>query len=227
LAAGAAERVILVDRNDRRIGTAEKMEAHRKGWLHRAISVFVFSVDGRVLLQRRAPHKYHSPGRWSNTCCTHPRPGESVGHAARRRLREEMGIAAALTHTCAFVYRVALDGDLVEHELDHVFVGRASADPAPNADEVDAWRWCAIPDVVDDVVRHPARYSAWLPHALRALLLHAPPAEIGLDATELEGLSRSLAARARPLSHRRSGTDSRGRSEAAASNRRDRLSKRR
>src|SRR3954470_22253251 len=109
------EQMILVDEHDREVGVAEKMDVHRRGVLHRAFSVFVFHPDGRLLMQRRANGKYHSPGLWSNSACGHPRPGEDNRLAAQRRLREELGVTAELEEAFAFTYRVQL-GDLWEHE---------------------------------------------------------------------------------------------------------------
>lgn len=160
------EWVTLVDELDRDVGRAPKLQVHRTGELHRAVSVFLFDRTGKLLLQRRALHKYHSPGLWSNTCCGHPRPGESALEAARRRLAEEMGIVCELTAEGAFTYRAALGEDLVEHELDHVFVGEFEGEPRPNRNEVAEWRWISLSDVRADCARHPERYSAWLPLAL-------------------------------------------------------------
>lgn len=161
------ERVILVDASDREIGTEEKLRAHEQGALHRAFSVFLFDDLGRVLLQRRALGKYHSAGLWSNTCCGHPRPGESTSSAARRRLHEEMGIACELTPRFSFVYSASLGRGLMEYELDHVLTGRFSGTPSPDPREVDTWGWMSLPDLVADCMASPERYSAWLPIALR------------------------------------------------------------
>ena len=163
------ERVILVDDDDRPVGTAEKMDAHRRGRLHRAVSVFVFNSEGALLIQRRAMDKYHSGGLWSNTCCSHPRPGEDTLDAARRRLREEMGIDCALTPVHRFVYRAELDGGLCEHEYDHVFFGRCDVPPAPDPREVADWRWSPVPAVLSDVVLRPWEYTVWFGLALSRL----------------------------------------------------------
>lgn len=169
----ASERVILVDRHDRDIGTAEKLEAHRKGWLHRAFSVFVFNSEGQLLLQQRHPAKYHSGGLWSNTCCSHPRPGEPVDAAAHRRLREEMGIACALERISHFVYKTALDDDLYEHEVDHVLVGTFDGDPTPSRYEVSDWRWADVAALRRELDAHPDRFTHWFPLALREVIAHA------------------------------------------------------
>ena len=160
------ERVILVDALDREIGSEEKLRAHRAGVLHRAFSVFVFDDEDRVLLQRRAASKYHSGGLWSNTCCGHPRPGEATAAAARRRLREEMGIDCVLEERFAFTYRAELPAGLVEHELDHVFTARFHGDVAPDPAEVEAWKWTPMRELEAECATHPDRFTAWLPIAL-------------------------------------------------------------
>src|SRR5688572_2444920 len=133
----AAEFVTLVDADDNVLGSEAKLRAHRDGTLHRAFSIFVFDRDRRLLLQRRAPHKYHSASLWSNTCCGHPRPGEAPAMAAARRLQEEMGFSCDLHPAFRKIYRAMLPGSMVEHELDQVFVGRFDGVPSPNPLEVD------------------------------------------------------------------------------------------
>ncbi len=155
------ERVILVTETDTEIGDAPKLEAHLTGALHRAFSVFVLDEDGRVLLQRRAVRKYHSPGLWSNTCCGHPRPGENTDDAARRRLREEMGIDCEFSHVSSFVYRADLGGGLVEHELDHVFVGSTSDVPRHDSDEVSECRWLEVDELRAWLRHEPEAFTAW------------------------------------------------------------------
>lgn len=151
------------------MGTEEKLRAHRSGLLHRAISVFLFDDHGRLLLQRRADGKYHSAGKWSNTCCSHPRPGEAAIDAAKRRLAEEMGITVPLSPAFSFVYRVDLGNGLVEHELDHVFTGKFNGTPAPDPAEVQSWDWVELPKLKSDCEVNPDRYTAWLPLALLQL----------------------------------------------------------
>lgn len=166
----AAPPVILVDENDRELGTVEKLEAHRTGALHRAVSVFGFDTSGALVLQRRAVGKYHSGGLWSNTACTHPRVGEGPADAARRCVREEMGVeCASLEPAFAFIYRAHVAPSLIEHEYDHVFVARIVEEPQPNADEVDAWRASSLPEALAEVRAAPARFSAWFPLALERL----------------------------------------------------------
>ena len=165
----SAERVILVDERDREVGSAEKLDAHRQGLLHRAVSVLVFDGQGRTLLQKRAAGKYHSAGRWSNTCCGHPRPGEETLAAARRRLREEMGIDVALAHALTFVYRAEVGGGLVEHEVDHVFLGRCEGEPRPDPAEVEAWEWRHVQLLLSQVIAAPVGFAAWFPPLVEEL----------------------------------------------------------
>lgn len=163
------EMVLLVDEHDRELGRAPKSQVHRTGERHRAVSVFLFDDRGRTLLQRRADGKYHSPGLWSNTCCGHPRPGESAMDAARRRLREEMGIECELTHVATFEYRAEVGQGLLEHEVDHVFRGTFLGAPTPDSEEVGGWKWENLDAVKADCAANPADYSAWLPLALSRL----------------------------------------------------------
>lgn len=157
------EHVVLVDPDDRAVGHMEKLTAHREGRLHRAFSVFIFDGEGRLLLQRRARGKYHSPGLWSNTCCGHPRPGEEVKAAAQRRLMEEMGLRCVLDHAFTFIYHAELSAGLCEHELDHVFVGSTDIGPRPHADEVGKWRFVRRDELDRELDRGAERFSAWLP----------------------------------------------------------------
>jgi isopentenyl-diphosphate delta-isomerase len=166
------EQVVLVDEADRELGSAPKSRVHTTGERHRAVSVFLFDQDGRTLLQRRADGKYHSPGLWSNTCCGHPRPGETAMNAARRRLREEMGVECELTHVVTFEYRADVGEGMLEHEVDHVFRGSFSGAPTPDAAEVSGFRWELLADVRKDCAANPERYSAWLPLALARLGKH-------------------------------------------------------
>lgn len=160
------ERLILVTPRDEEIGIAEKMATHRAGLLHRAFSIFVFDPLGRVLMQRRALSKYHSAGKWSNTCCGHPRPGETTEEAAHRRLWEEMRFDCDLTWRASFSYRANLEHGLVENELDHVFLGVWDGKPKPNEDEVCAWSWVAPRALQEALVTRPHEYSAWFGLAL-------------------------------------------------------------
>jgi isopentenyl-diphosphate delta-isomerase len=155
------EQVILVDANDLEIGRAEKMEAHIQGWLHRAFSIFLFNSNNELLLHRRADHKYHSAGLWTNTCCSHPRPGEMIRDAADRRLFEEMGIKTPITKLFHFTYRAELEGGLTEHEFDHVFIGRFDGVPLPNPNEVSNWKYLDIPTIRKELALEPYRYTSW------------------------------------------------------------------
>ncbi|HEX2090857.1 MAG TPA: isopentenyl-diphosphate Delta-isomerase [Longimicrobiaceae bacterium] len=163
------ERVILVDEHDIERGSAEKLRAHVEGELHRAFSVVVFNRRGEVLLQRRAAEKYHSGGLWSNTCCGHPRPGEDTALAARRRLREEMGLDCDLEWICGFRYRAELRGGLAEHEYDHLFVGRYDGDPHPDPEEVEDWSWVPLDRVRREIADAAERYTPWFRHLLERL----------------------------------------------------------
>jgi isopentenyl-diphosphate Delta-isomerase len=163
------EQVILVDGADNALGVREKHAAHLDGLLHRAFSVFLFDDAGRMLLQRRAHDKYHSGGLWSNTCCSHPRPGEETAAAAQRRLLEEMGVLCPLHHAFSFIYRADVGGGLTEHEYDHVFLGRFNGEPAPDNAEVGAWRWVAAGALRREVESHPDHFTHWFHIAFEQL----------------------------------------------------------
>jgi isopentenyl-diphosphate delta-isomerase len=155
------EEVVLVDANDIAVGSCEKLEAHRKGLLHRAFSVFIFNDKGELLLQKRAASKYHSAGLWTNTCCGHPRPGEDIVGAAKRRLREEMGIAAELNEVFYFTYNEALGNSLVEHEYDHVFFGTVNAVPQPDPLEASDWKFVSCIQLKEDIITKPEQFTIW------------------------------------------------------------------
>lgn len=163
----ATEQVILVDENDNPTGTAEKLQAHREGLCHRAFSVFIF-CDGLLLLQQRAQEKYHSPGLWTNTCCSHPRPGEEISHAAQRRLQEEMGLQVALTAVGRFHYIAHFNNGLVENEVDHVLTGTINQQIiTPNSTEVAAYRWISIAELEKELNDTPQKFTPWLKCALK------------------------------------------------------------
>ncbi|HUF30291.1 MAG TPA: isopentenyl-diphosphate Delta-isomerase [Gemmatimonadaceae bacterium] len=162
------ERVVLVDPSDREVGSMEKLRAHEEGALHRAVSVFVFDRLGRLLMQQRSATKYHGARLWSNSCCGHPRPGEAAHAAAVRRLREEMGLECPLRPVTTFIYRAQV-GALVEHEVDHIFVGLNDREPRPNPSEVMAWRTVDLAELEGDLEVRPERYTPWLSLALAAL----------------------------------------------------------
>lgn len=153
--------VILVDKYDNPTGEMEKIEAHRKALLHRAFSVFIFNTKGELLLQRRAANKYHSGGLWTNTCCSHPYPGEETDYAAHRRLMEEMGMDTDLEYIRKFIYKAPFDNALTEHELDHIFIGITDDRPHINPDEVSEYKYMSLPDLERDIKEHPEQYSAW------------------------------------------------------------------
>lgn len=155
------EQVILVDENDNQIGLMPKMEAHEKALLHRAFSVFVFNDNNELMLQQRALHKYHSPGLWTNTCCSHQRDGESNIEAGKRRLQEEMGFVTELEETTSFIYKAPFDNGLTEHEYDHIMIGYYNAEPNINEDEVADWKWMNLEDVKVDMALHSEKYTAW------------------------------------------------------------------
>jgi len=155
------EKVILVDENDNQVGLMPKLEAHQKGLLHRAFSVFIFNSNYQLLLQKRATSKYHSGGLWTNTCCSHQRSGESNIQAGTRRLYEEMGFTTTLNEITSFIYKAPFDNGLTEHELDHIMVGYYNDDPVINSDEVEDWKWMKIEDVKNDISLNPDLYTAW------------------------------------------------------------------
>lgn len=166
----SAEQVVLITEQDSPIGVAHKLDAHREGLLHRAFSVFVFDADGSILLQRRNKRKYYSGGLWSNTCCGHPRPGEGRKTAARRRLREEMGINCDLRKIASFHYRAELHNGLIEHEIDHVFVGTWNGVPEPDPYEVEDWRWLAASEIESFLRFRPDTFTTWFRPAWSALV---------------------------------------------------------
>ena len=155
------EQVILVNEYDEQIGLMPKLEAHEKAVLHRAFSVFVFNNKNELMLQQRALHKYHSPGLWTNTCCSHQRDGESNLQAGIRGLQEEMGFVTPLKETISFIYKAPFDNGLTEHELDHIMVGSYEDAPIINPDEVADWKWMPLEDVKQDIDDNPQLYTAW------------------------------------------------------------------
>lgn len=157
----AEEKVILVNERDEMIGVENKTRAHRLGALHRAFSVFILNADGQLLLQKRAQTKYHSKGLWSNTCCGHPRPGEAVEQASRRRLWEEMGFDSDLRKLFAFIYSANVDEELIEHEYDHILVGWFDGTPQPDPDEVAEWKWADLRSLSGDIEARPESYTYW------------------------------------------------------------------
>ena len=155
------EQVILVNEKDEKIGLMPKMEAHEKGVLHRAFSVFIFNSKGELMLQQRALEKYHSPGLWTNTCCSHQRDGEKSLEAGKRRLKEEMGFVTGLKEVATFIYKAPFDNGLTEHELDHIMTGTFNDIPVINTQEVASWKWMPLEEVRTDILDRPNLYTAW------------------------------------------------------------------
>ena len=155
------EYVILVDDTDKAWGKMEKQEAHELGLLHRAISVFIFNSDKELLLQQRADSKYHSPGLWTNTCCSHPRYGEDTADAANRRLMEEMGLECQLEPSFCFTYKAHFGNGLTEFEYDHVFFGSTDTKPHPSDEEVQNWKYVSMYELREDLAKNPDQYTEW------------------------------------------------------------------
>ena len=171
------EYVVLVDANDNPIGLMEKMEAHVKAELHRAFSIFIFNTKGEMLLQQRAFSKYHTPGLWTNTCCSHPRHEESLEQATSRRLKEEMGMTCEIKEAFHFTYKADVSQGLIEHEIDHVFIGITDDTPVINTDEVASWKYDTMENVRQDIADPRQAVSRqckvkYLPHHLGSPLIH-------------------------------------------------------
>jgi len=161
------EHVVLVDEQDIETGVMEKIQAHREGSLHRAVSVFIFNSENELLLQQRAATKYHSAGLWTNTCCSHPRPGEAAGEAAIRRLHEEMGLSYNLREAFTFIYKAQFDNGLTEHEFDHVFIGITDEAPVPDKTEVADWKYMNPARLEADIKNRPEQYTEWFKICMR------------------------------------------------------------
>lgn len=166
------EEVILVNTSDEVIGTMPKMEAHLQGKLHRAFSVFIFNTSKQLLLQQRALNKYHSPGKWTNTCCSHPKPGEETADATVRRLQEEMGMTCKMEPIFSFCYEAEVGDGLIENEYDHVYFGTSDSLPQPNAKEVSAFRYVDMEELKADLNEHPEKYTVWLKISFEQVLFH-------------------------------------------------------
>ena len=164
------EYVVLVDELDNKVGLMEKMEAHINPTLHRAFSIFIFNSKNEMLLQQRALSKYHTPGLWTNTCCSHPRDGESLHDATKRRLQEEMGMQCELKEAFSFIYKADVMQGLVEHEFDHVFIGTSDDLPIINKDGVESFRYDTVENIKADIERNPQNYTAWFKIAFDKLL---------------------------------------------------------
>lgn len=155
------EHVVLVDEKDKEIGVMPKLEAHEKGFLHRAFSVFIFNSKGQLLLQQRALNKYHSAGLWTNTCCSHPRHNEETIQAAQRRLKEEMGIECTLEKKFDFIYKSEFDNGLTEYEYDHVFFGETNSLPQINKEEVNSWNYYSMHEIENELKNNPNKFTTW------------------------------------------------------------------
>ena len=155
------EHVILVNESDQQIGIMEKMAAHIVPRLHRAFSIFIFNSQGKLLLQQRALTKYHSPGLWTNTCCSHPRNGETMEQATSRRLQEEMGMTCDMHEVFTFIYKAPVGLGLTEHEFDHVWFGQSNDTPLINTEEVASWKYMSLDDIAEDIRQHPESYTEW------------------------------------------------------------------
>ncbi|MFK5953185.1 MAG: isopentenyl-diphosphate Delta-isomerase [Desulfobacterium sp.] len=173
------ERVILVNHKgialrgpDGSLRTQEKFLAHKCGNRHLAVSVFIFNSQGELLLQQRAMGKYHSSGQWTNTCCTHPRPGEQPQKTAERRLDEEMGITCSLEPAFTFGYRADVGNGLIEDEFDHVFMGKSDVPPIPNPREACGWKWMSLTRLAKEIRTVPHAYSPWLRICLNTVVNH-------------------------------------------------------
>ncbi|MBV4367691.1 isopentenyl-diphosphate Delta-isomerase [Erwinia sp. BNK-24-b] len=160
----SAIEVILVDSQDRAVGTMEKLEVHQKGLLHRAVTVYVFNSRHQLLLQQRASDKYHCGGLWSNTTCGHPYPQESTRHAAERRLHEEMGLKLSLEPVFELSYRLPLSNGLIEHEYGHVWFALSDELPQPNPQEAESWRYASLAEIRQEMTAHPERFTPWFLH---------------------------------------------------------------
>lgn len=160
--------VILVDKEDKEIGHMEKLKAHEYGLLHRAFSVFIFNLQGDMLIQKRASSKYHSPGLWTNACCSHPKPGESNQEACRRRLQEEIGIQISeeLNHHGHLLYKTKFDNGLTEHEYDHVFSFKTDSLPILNPEEASDFRYISMESLKKEIQENPENFTFWFKQIL-------------------------------------------------------------
>jgi len=163
------QQVILVDKNNRKIGVEEKIKTHKEGKLHRAFSIFIFNSNGELLIQQRAKTKYHSGGLWSNTVCSHPRPDETYEKAVHRRLKEEIGFDCKLKKLFCFIYNAGFQNGLIENEYDCVFIGKFNGKPKPNTKEIMNYKWISIKKLKQDIIKNPNKYTIWLKIALNRI----------------------------------------------------------
>jgi isopentenyl-diphosphate Delta-isomerase len=153
--------LILVNQKDEEVGFMPKMEVHEKGLLHRAFSILIFNKKGEMLLQQRARTKYHSPALWTNACCSHPKKDEIILDNALTRLELEMGFKCELHYAYKFEYRAEFENNLIEHELDHVFIGEFNEDPKPNKDEVENFKWISLQSLRIEITENPEQFTPW------------------------------------------------------------------
>lgn len=163
--------VILVDEFDVEVGSMEKLKAHREGILHRAFSIFIFNNKGEMLLQKRANNKYHNPGLWTNTCCSHPLPNENILAAANRRLKEEMGFCTKIEKIFHFTYKAKFENGLTEYEFDHVFIGEYNGTISANQNEVSDFCYMDIDKISNNIKNHPDKFTAWFKIAFDKVIL--------------------------------------------------------
>ncbi len=169
------DQVVLVNDQDEEIGVASKLEAHEQNLLHRAFSLLLFNDNNELLIQQRAFHKYHSAGLWSNTCCSHQRPGESTPEAIERRLKEELNMYCTdIEPKFNMLYQIPFENGLFEHELDHVYLGHTRCKPCLNLDEIVAWKWVSLEELTTDLAQNPHNYTYWF-HLIMDRLHHQLP----------------------------------------------------
>lgn len=164
--------VILVNEIDQEVGRCEKLLAHKEGLLHRAFSIFLFNLEGEMLLHKRAISKYHSGGLWTNACCSHPMPGIEIKYTLQEKLQQEMGIQCPLEFAFSFIYKAELDNDMTEHELDHVYIGEFNGSPQPNPEEVEDWRYFPIQEIQNLIESDPNMFTEWFKIALPEVIHH-------------------------------------------------------
>jgi isopentenyl-diphosphate delta-isomerase len=167
------EYVVLVDKDGRHIGTEEKIAAHKAGLLHRAFSTFIFNTSGLLLIQKRSPNKYHCGNLWSNTCCSHPKPDETLEEAIHRRLKEEMGFDCILVYLDSFIYSARFNNGLIENEVDHVYYGVYDGKIEVNPMEVSDYKWIEPENLIEDIGFNHSKYTPWLKPALKIILAHS------------------------------------------------------
>lgn len=163
------QQIVLVDKNNRKIGVEEKIKAHKEGKLHRAFSIFIFNSRGELLIQQRAKTKYHSGGLWSNTVCSHPKPNETYNQAVHRRLNEEMGFNCKLKKLFCFIYNAGFQNGLIENEYDCVFIGKFDGNPKPNPQEIMDYKWVSMKELKQEIIKNPNKFSVWLKIALNRI----------------------------------------------------------